>query len=299
MNIGYVQSADVYCMHSNDLLVGFHELGHRIFSNVLNYSFLESYGDEDIHCMFVSTTGNLYSFDSPDYEYFFFIDGRDSAEVEWDMYERSTLYFKTNLMDEGSKFRFLPSCTSNEQSKLVADRPRTNRLVFLSGHNFFGRDKVYEWMEKHPQYMHGFKRGDALPLNSNYPTQSCNTFSPEYYDTLNRSLMAINAPGEGVNTKKFFEIIAAGCFCLNYAPRLYRQKKSNILDIIPKELSFPRDCVFTFSDFSELDDFLAHESEDEISRKAKVTQEWAMKWTQKAKAVYVLTEIFNAAYKGK
>lgn len=268
MKIYYHQATNDYCMHSHDIMLGLYLLGHEVQSNIQNYLFLEPPKDWDLKI--VSTTGNNVAMPQ---DCDALIDGRDQEDTILGV---NVPYFKTN----GKHGIKLPSCV-NPEVFTSPEVPRNRDVIFLTGHMSFGREQLQdiiagEYVEHVPQ-----------KLNPNYVASSCNIYSTEYLDVLADTRVTINAPGGGVNTKKFFESIAQGCLVLNFIPEDYHQEVSNILDIIPDELNFPKDAVINFKTKKEFDEIMA----DPPLYLARKTFDWSKTWTPKEKAQYVLSKI--------
>lgn len=276
----FYQSADVACMQTHDLLMGFNELGHEVHSNILNYPFLRPIGrDNEFDYQFVSTSGALCLPYYPKGRYAF-IDGRDTNWIEQGQLERADVYFKTNSVSH--RVRKLPTCVDPKWLKEPGER--SIKCSFMTGHGERGRDKVIEWCKKAGVKL-DLELDDRKALNPIYPAESCNIYSQKYHDVLQDCEAAINAPGGGVMTKRFFEAMASGCALLNFVPERYHQETANILDTIPDSLNFPKEAVLNFSNEKELKEALNNISIEN----AQKTYEWAKSWTFKEKAAYVLS----------
>lgn len=257
-------------MHSHDIMLGLHLLGHEVQSNIDNYLFIQPPKDWDLKI--VSTTGNnpakLQDCDA-------FIDGRDQEDIQTEF--NGVPYFKTNGK-EGIK---LPSCV-NPEVFTAPEVPRHREAVFLSGHLSFGREELNKIIAA--EYVDGV----ADRLNSHYLASSCNIYSTEYLSVLANTRITVNAPGGGVNTKKFFESIAQGCLVLNYIPLNYHQEVKDILEIIPEELNFPKHAIMNFTTKEEYEAIM----KDPPLELARLTYDWSKTWTAKEKAKYVLDKIW-------
>lgn len=268
MKIYYYQTSDCYCMISHALMLGLHQLGHEVQSNIDNYPFLKPAVKWDLKV--VSTNGNMPAlYQDCDV----FVDGRDQEDVLTDF--QYNKYFKSNG-DFGIK---LPTCV-NPQIYYSPNTPRTRKVSFLSGHTTFGREDVNKWVTAE------FIDDTPLPVVDRYAGISCNMYSPKYYQVLADSKISINAPGGGTNTKKFFEIMAAGCLTLNYIPRDY-PRNPDILKLIPSEIDFPFDAVLNFSSKEELDEIL----KDPPYELAWKTYEFAKRWSPINLAEYFLNKV--------
>jgi len=316
-SVYYLQANDEFCMHTNDLFEGFKKLSIQIFSNLPNYDDIvetQNYYQGDI--LIVSTTGNTNVKEKYFKRNYYFIDGRDCALLNnWHLL-RSNQYFKTNYDKKfclflRNKVNLLPSCTDFDSLKYIKFRnQRDIDISFLSGNKLNGRQDIFFWMNdfklKYPNYNLNTQSvfENTEPINKRYSAQYCNIITPSYYKVLSNSYISINAPGGGVNTKKFFEIMSSGSLCFNYINKDYKPKynnimnyipktNGNILNIIPPHIGFPKDSIINFSSKLELFDKIRYylENKEKIFEKVTKSLQFAKEWTQLEKAQYLLNII--------
>jgi len=299
-----------FCMHTYHMLDGLNKLGIKIYSNHANYPYIIYSNDLTLgDILITSTSGNLRDFAGKSHipklpRKSYHIDGTDFATAGVDGFD-SIETFKTNLdkslqPSKMQDWHYLPSCVEDPQIPFVRETERDIDISFYSAHQQCGRDVIYEWLKEYAEGTPGVRIDTDVdfmavaPINPSYPMGSCNTISPGYYEKLNRSYISINAPGGGVNTRKFFENIAAGCIPLNYVPENYAgightTTNGDILKIIPDGIGFPETLVPSFRTakqlFSELDRLLVQRDNDI----GKMLQEWGLnQWTTKQKAEYFI-----------
>ena len=303
--IYYHQTNDQYDLNSDELFLGFNDLGYKIHSNIQSYPFINT-NNIDNCIRLVSTSANdecpAIEFPKP----YYYLDGRDRDEINKFHLDRCSLYFMSNLAEEytpNTKIKFLPFCVENSQIKHLKNVTRDIDVSFITGHLTNGRDLITQWVNnfknKYSQYkiFNSSIWTNLITINPHYTKHYTNIVSLDYFDLLNRSKISINAPGGngGVNTKRFYEILAAGCVCLNYVPLNYPQKLNNILNIIPNDINCPKDLICNFSSESELHKILNNiiplYYENGIDKLTNKTKEWALNWTCKDKALYIMKNI--------
>jgi hypothetical protein len=316
-SVYYFQANDEFCMHTNDLIEGMKNLTIQIFSNIPNYDDIietNDYFQGDM--LIVSTSGNTNVKEKYFKRDYYFIDGRDCALLDnWHLL-RSNQYFKTNYDKKfclflRNKVNLLPSCTDQKSLQYVHIRnQRDIDISFLSGNKLNGRQDILYWLKdfilRYPNYnlITNSILENAKPINKRYSAQYCNIITPSYYKTLSNSYISINAPGGGVNTKKFFEIISCGSLCFNYVNKDYRPKynnimnytpktNGNILNILPPQIGFPKDSIINFSSKLELFEKLRFylENKEHIFEKVPKSLQFSKEWTQLEKAKYLLNII--------
>lgn len=278
MRILYHQAEDIPCMHSYEIKRGFLELGHEVFSNLVNQEGVQPEDGGIYDITVVSTSGARDNNFVPLGKYIY-VDGRDTADRS-PLHNGATV-FKANGNREGALR--LPACV-DPAWLTPPSKKRKTQLSFLSGHGEHGRDEVMQWVKLRGGLVGSVDDVDIKPVNPKHSAVHCNVFSPKYYAALKDTVASINAPGGGVMTKRFFEIIASGCVCLNYVPLDYYQSTNNILDALPDDIGFPREAVLNFSTKLEFADCLKRVSPD----LARETYKWAKRWTYKEKAQYIL-----------
>jgi hypothetical protein len=300
INIYLHQNADAFCMHTHDFIMGCHDLGYNISSNIQNYPFVNQknkYNDNDelwvtkYHCQDTNFIPN----DHP----YYYLDGRDLETINEPVLNDSNCkkYFKTNLnkkLYKNEKLSLFPSCVQKEQEPLEFKENRDIDIAFL-GHTLGYRKIFVEWIKKvehkHNTFI-GIIKDNEIACNTHYPREWCNNVSKNYLDFIKNCYINFNAPGGGggPNTKKFYEYLAAGNLVFNYVhndPNV----ENDMLNIVPEH--FPKDCVINFTDefdlMHQLEYYINHK--DEGISKAREGFEFAKYWKYKDLVEYLMRNI--------